>query len=410
MSLHSSRSPSVFLFPLLTAVVMLALAAIGCGPQPTEATSNGARISEGSARAPQHPGHVYSGEDIQAALDQAALKQGDESDGEKRVVVHAGVYRPARYGQALVRFNRRHDGITLVAEGDVVLTAANPDVARRDEPGYPAVVNHVVYFGDGVTGKTVLRGFKITGANNSVMGKTTPEAEAEPEPLSPGLEKTLFHYSDGGGIKVFGRSYPTIENVVVFGNYSSPCGAGVSVEHQGHTDRAVVLRNCIFRDNSCPVTGSAVDLLRGSSAVIENCLFVGNKSNCPLDERSAEVGKWKPDHGCGALTVFPTSKVVVRRCTFTGNRNAVDDSSEGNVYENCIFWRNDAEGGWPPGKRYELDVADASGVRGCFIHGTIDSLQDNLDRAANSVPCDDPQFDEQYRPRAVGFENAGYRP
>lgn len=99
--------------------------------------------------------HVYPKGRIQNALEAAA-----RDPVNKTVYVHAGTYRPPAKGQALIWFNARHDGITLqaVVEAD----------ARA--PSYPAVVNHVVYFGDGVSRKTVLRGFKITGANNFTTG------------------------------------------------------------------------------------------------------------------------------------------------------------------------------------------------------------------------------------------------
>ena len=89
-------------------------------------------------------------------------------------------------------------------------------------------MNHVVYFGDGVSRKTVFRGFKITGANNFTTGS------GEKSPIeSDDIRKTAFFYTDGGGIKIYARSYPTIENVEVYDNYASPCGGGVSVEHLG---------------------------------------------------------------------------------------------------------------------------------------------------------------------------------
>src|SRR5688572_14797869 len=87
---------------------------------------------------------VHPGGSIQEALDAAA---GDLIN--KTVRVHAGIYRPSARGEALVWFNARHDGITLEAVGDVTLTAANPDVADRQASTFPAIVNHVVYFGDG---------------------------------------------------------------------------------------------------------------------------------------------------------------------------------------------------------------------------------------------------------------------
>src|SRR6266700_2455191 len=175
---------------------------------------------------------VQPGGSIQAALEAAA-----KDPANKIVYVHAGTYRPAAHAQALIWFNARHDGITLEAVGEVILTAANPEIADRSAPSYPAVVNHVVYFGDGISRKTVLRGFKITGANNFTTGS------GEKSPIeSDDIRKTAFFYTDGGGIKIYARSYPTIEDVEVYGNYSSPCGGGVSVEHLGQPTDAVLCR------------------------------------------------------------------------------------------------------------------------------------------------------------------------
>ena len=351
---------------------------------------------------------VQAGEDIQAALELAA-----KDPRRKRIIVEAGTYRPRQPGQAMIWFNERHDGITLEAEGEVVLTAANPALADKSQASFPAIVNHVVYFGDGVSRKTLLRGFKITGANGFLTTEDTPE-NIQPDIDAPNLERAKFFYTDGGGIKVFGRSYPTIENVEVYDNFTSPCGAGVSVEHRGHTDgskfQSVLLRNCIFRENRCPISGAAVDLLHGSSAEITNCLFLKNASNGPMDALAETPGKWKPEHGSGALTVFPKSKVIVRRCTFTGNRNGIHDSNPDNIYEDSIFWKNNAPGGWPMGSRYELDLASALGVRGCFIHGDIDDLTKAIDGDDNVLSCPDPRFDADYVPQNEVFEEVGYRP
>src|SRR4029077_9917487 len=163
-----------------------------------------------------HAYRVRPGGSIQAALEAAA-----KDPVNKIVYVHAGTYRPAAHGQALIWFNERHDGITLEAVGEVVLTAANPAIANNKAPSFPAVVNRVVYFGDGVSTKTVLRGFRVTGANNFTAGT------GERSPIeSDDLRKTPFFYLDGGGIKIYARSYPTIERVEVVGNCTSPCGAG----------------------------------------------------------------------------------------------------------------------------------------------------------------------------------------
>ena len=129
-----------------------------------------------------------------------------------------------------------------------------------------------------------------------------------------------------------------------------------------------------------------------------------------MDQRAETPGKWKPQHGSGALTLFPKSQVIVRRCTFTGNRNAVDDSNQGNRYEDSIFWMNNAAGGWPKGSRYELDLASGVGVSGCFIGGDMGDLRAVIDKDQNVVGCSDPRFDEQYVPQAQEFEGVGYRP
>ena len=345
--------------------------------------------------------HVNPGGRIQDALEAAA-----KDPARKTVYVHAGTYRPAAKGQALVWFNARHDGITLEAVGDVILTAANPDVADARAPSHPAVVNHVVYFGDGVSRKTVFRGFKITGAKNFTTGT------GEKSPIeSDDLRKTAFFYTDGGGIKIYARSYPTIESVEVYDNYASPCGGGVSVEHLGLIEDSVLFRHCIFRNNGTQTTGAAVDLLHGSAATLDNCLFVGNVSNMGVDYVGLLGGaEYLPQHGSGAMTVFEGSRATVSRCTFTGNWNGVDDNGKGSTYVETIFWNNTLGGGISPGSRYELDITDGTGVKGSFIHGDLNDLRGTIDKAANTFDPPDPRFDPQFTPRAPEYAAVGYRP
>ena len=348
--------------------------------------------------------HVYPTDSIQQALDQAA--QGTV----KRVVVHAGVYRPDQPRQAFIWFNKAHDGIELVAEGEVTLTSANPDVASRNAASFPAIVNHVVYFGDGVGPSTRMSGFRITGANNFV---TTKGPAIEPTPESE-LDRTAYFYFDGGGIKIYGRAYPVLENLEIVDNYSSPCGAGISVEHRGYVDQHVTIRNCVFRNNRVPITGAALDLLghdKGSAAVIENCLFVNNASNCSMDSRSMRLGSWMPKAGHGAITLFPPSKAQFRNCTIVGNRNGVDDLSPQTTYEKCIFWNNTMEGGWVSGTRYETAIANADGMTDCFIGGAgIIAHRAEPDPQTNVLDAPDPEFDERYVPQNVIYEDVGYRP
>ncbi len=348
--------------------------------------------------------HVYPGGDIQQALEAAA-----QDAARKTVIVHAGTYRPAQPGQALIFFNARHDGISLLADGEVTLHAANPAVADPASHAYPDVVSHTVYFGHGVSNRTLMQGFKLTGSR----GFATFEDPIEPiDPAlgSPGLEKGPFIYVDGGAIKVFGKSFPRLVGLEVIDNAAQMCGGGINVEQRGHQDGALVIQDCIFRNNRCPGTGSAVDILSGGSVVLENCLFVGNISNTGMDAIAKQWGlEHNPEHGAGALTVFPGSKVQVRRCTFTANWNGADDQGQGNTYADCIFWKNTASDGSRPKGPYELDILDGSNVRNCWLHGDIDDLRGTLDPKLNTLQAPDPQFDEFYQPRAPEYDGVGYR-
>lgn len=349
--------------------------------------------------------HVYPGESIQNALDAAAAH-----DKAHVVRVHAGTYSPERQGQAFIWFNRRHDGILLEAEGNVTLTAQNPEIADPKAETFPAIVNHIVYFGDGISNQTRIRGFHLTGANRYVT--KSEEYPIEPKSSLPKLKKAEFFYGDGGAIKIFGRSYPVIKEMLITDNDTSPCGGGISIEHRGFNKNAPLIENCIFRNNRCRVTGSAVDVLPASAAVIRNCLFVENNSNSGKDLVSLHSEKqYNAEHGSGALTVFSRCVVTVEQCTFTGNWNGVDDKAVGSIYKNCLFWKNDKTGGISPLGRYEFDISDGRKVSGCFLGGseTLD-LRDALDHNRNSLNCSDPEFDSNFVPTVGEFVSVGYRP
>jgi hypothetical protein len=269
-------------------------------------------------------------------------------------------------------------------------------------------VNHVVYFGDGVGASTVLRGFEITGANHYVTQSETP-GPVQPNVPEPRLTKSLFFYCDGGAIKVFGRSSPTLERLDVHDNYASPCAGGLSIEQRGFSENAVTIRDCVFRNNRCQITGSAVDVLPGGAAELENCLFVGNVSNTGVDFVSPKDDLRSFEHGSGALTVFKKSRARVVRCTFTDNWNGADDTGEASVWEHCLFWKNGRGGGVAPGTRYELDVVNGAGVTGCRIGGGVADLRGTIDKTRNQLDAPDPEFDASFEPRAKGCEGVGYR-
>jgi hypothetical protein len=347
--------------------------------------------------------HVYPGESIQESLEQAA-----RNPTNKAVRVHAGVYPPDSKRQALIWFNRLHDGVRLEAVGEVTLTAANPDLADPKSSAYPAVVNHVVYFGNGVSSRTVMQGFKLTGANH-FLTKDPPEVDVDTS-----LPRGLFYYADGGAVKIFGASYPTLRDLQIENNYASPCAGGVSVEHAGlggkTSSSAVVLENCTFRNNRAQITGAAVDLLPGSSAIISNCLFVGNVANLGVNYISEN--KAAPEFTNSApLTVFPGSRVTVLNSTFTGNRNGVEDLGQQSIYQNCLFWKNSLGGAFYQGERYELNVGGNAQVVGCLLGGPVLDPNHLISRTKNKVFAGvDPAFDGRFQATAAEYENVGFRP
>jgi len=343
--------------------------------------------------------HVFPGDAIEEAMQRAA-----ENKTIKVVKVHAGEYRPDSKRQALIWFNKTHDGIRIEAEGAVTLTAANPELAAPSEAGFPAVVNHVVYFGDGISSNTVLKGFHITGANNFVTRKLT--GEIEPDRTLP---KNWFFFADGGAIKVFGRSYPRIDQVEVVDNFSSPCGAGISIQHQGFNQQPVLIENCVFLRNRAQVTGAAIDLLAGSAALIHNCLFVGNVSNTGNDVVAKQSGE-RPFVNSGVLTIFKNSRAVVRNCTFTGNRNGVDDMGGSSSYLNCIFLDNNLDTGLKGMARYELAVNAGGKVSGCLIRGIVHDASHVISARDNVLDPPPPKFNKSFVPEAPEFKSAGYRP
>jgi hypothetical protein len=343
--------------------------------------------------------HVFPGDEIQDALQLASSNKTN-----KTVWVHEGDYFPSSKRQALIWLNKRHDGIHLQAQGKVTLSAANPQLATPSEAGYPAVVNHVVYFGDGISSNTVLSGFRITGANGFMTKKLT--RQIEPNTTVP---KNLFFLTDGGAIKVFGRSYPVIKNIQVVNNYTTPCGAGISVQHQGFNDKMVLIQNCIFQGNRTQVTGAALDLLEGSAAHIVNCLFVENVSNTGEDIIAKRAGEPLFTNN-GVLTVFQNSWAIVEQSTFTGNRNGVDDLGGKSSYQNCIFSDNVLDAGLKGQSRYELNINEGAKVTGCFIRGSVLGSSHSLSKEQNSLNPPPPEFDKNFVPQSAVYKGAGYRP
>ena len=58
----------------------------------------------------------------------------------------------------------------------------------------------------------------------------------------------------------------------------------------------------------------------------------------------------------GVLTIFWRSRAEVRDCTFTGNRNGVDDMGGESSYATCVFADNQLDAGLKGFARYVLAV------------------------------------------------------
>ena len=138
---------------------------------------------------------------------------------------------------------------------------------------------------------------------------------------------------------------------------------------------------------------------------------MGNISNTGVDWIGKLTGgfEYNKKHGSGALTVFPRSRATVINNTFTGNWAGVDDKGSGSTYINSIFWNNNLPGGISPGSRYELDVLDSTGVKGCFIHGDKNDLRGTISPLENTFDPTNPNFDADYIPQSPEYIGVGYR-
>ncbi len=343
--------------------------------------------------------HVFPGDNIQQAIEAAA-----RSATQKVVKVHEGVYRPNAKRQALIWFNQTHDGVVVEAVGSVTLTAANPELSRPSAKSHPAVANHVVYFGHGVSSNTILRGFKITGGNGYMTEKFTEQMEP-----NTSVPKNSFFLTDGGGIKIFGQSGPTLDRLEVVDNFATPCAGGVSVQQQFQTNWPVIFVNCVFRNNRAQVTGAAIDLLEGSAAKIINCLFVGNVANTGVDIVSKHSGE-PPFTNSGALTTFQNSWAIVQNCTFASNRNGIDDLGGHSSYLQCLFHQNNLDGGLAPAARYDLMLLHGGRVQNCSFSGAVVDPSGAISKSENSFTPPDPKFDTAFVPGHSAYEGIGYRP
>lgn len=374
-------------------LILITIAAVvGCGKagSPSEMADSGP---------PPIPGPVIAkpGGNLQDLLDKASMATKD-----RRLILRPGVYRSPERRFCLLALTSKHDGVTIEGERGAVLSGR-----LRDNDEQPAV-SHVVYCGDGLTSKTLIRGLTISDASAGDFRSKIPREDFGRR--ASVLRKGLFFLLDGGAVKVFGKSSPTFEDIEFRNNETQLCGGAVSIEHQGFYEHPVTFRNCRFDKNRCPGTGSAIDVLQGSAVRIDNCLFTSNIANYGM----AEIAKsyqltYNEKHGCGALTVFPQSFAWVSDSTFIANWNGVDDRGSSSRYQDCVFAMNDAADGSLPGHPYELDIIHAEGVTGCFFFSDHPDLRGTIPPTENELHADDPRFDESFVPTNPKYADVGFR-
>lgn len=345
-------------------------------------------------------GPVYAtpGDQLQPLLNLAARATED-----RRLILRPGLYSPMRSSFCILGLTAEHEGVTLEGIDGAVLSGISSEIEPVNR------VSHVIYCGHGLTSNTVIRNLKVINARGHVTKVGVPKENFGAQGRY--LQTGMFFHLDGGALKIFGMSSPTIDRCSFEGNQTRLCGGAVSIEQQGLRRAPATFRNCVFLNNKCPATGSAVDVLQGSSVVLQNCLFVGNIGNYGMDQIRKEFGlSYNEKHGSGALTVFPDSKALVSHCTFTQNWNAVDDHGEDSSYSRCIFSGNDKSDGSRPGHAYEIDIPDGDSVKDCVFFSDHPDLQGDISRINNRFLDTPVQFDEEYSPVAPELKDIGYRP
>lgn len=371
----------------LTTVVVLAS---GCGSSTSDSGSQRKDVVKG-------PIYVQAGEDLQAAADSAARAESD-----RRLILRPGIYRPRFPMFCLLALTAKHDGITIEGMDEAIICGR-----ATDTPHIP-LLSHAIYCGHGITEKTQIRNLVITESGGHVTRTGIPIEDA---PGAENLNRGMFFHLDGGAIKVFGRSSPVFRNITFRRNQTKLCGGAVSIEQQGIESPPPTFVDCRFVENECPATGSAIDVLEGSSVVIQNCYFESNIGNSGMADVKLEFGlSYNEKHGSGALTVFPGSTAEVSSCTFIANWNAVDDHGQGSRYRNCLFVSNDQHDGSRQGAPYEVDITDGANVTNCVFFASLPDLNENISRERNVFLSEAPLLDAAKVPIATEFNTIGYRP
>ena len=331
--------------------------------------------------------------DLQYALTTLA-STGDE------IWVKQGIYKPGndrsasfilRDGIALyggfagtesARAQRDPAGNVTVLSGDLNGDDNNniaPDEATRAEN-----VFHVVSSADTETA-TVLDGFTITGGNASLdYGAFTSRGGGMLNIRSnPTLENLIFTRNSalmaGGGVSNENQSHPNMTNIQFTYN-ASEAGAGLSNHSSSPT-----LTQVLFSDNAATLSGGGAANFNGSAPTYLDVTFVGNTSGSfgggistydsePRILRStfhnnhalfnADAG---PGGGQGGAMYNSSSLTWVENTTFVGNTAANGGSGVANLNSNPAFLHVTFTGNWDAIR----NTSSSPGMTNSIIWGNI---------------------------------------
>lgn len=147
----------------------------------------------------------------------------------------------------------------------------------------------------------------------------------------------LVDREEGGGMLIEGGG-PTVRRCFFMFNTAGDAGGGLCIDHG-----APIVDACEFDRNKCYRFGAGAASMKNSSPTFEGCTFIENigsqGSGLHAGLKFGEVG--------------PPGSVVVRHSSFLSNSGQIGAANGGGVnisgadglFEDCLFDRNDANGG-----------------------------------------------------------------
>jgi len=287
------------------------------------------------------------------------------------------IYVPADYSTIQEAIDHCWDGDTIwVADGTytgtgnrdidfkgkaiTVRSESGPETCIIDCQGSEQNLHRGFYFHHRETSDSVLDGLTITGGfqeGESSDGTVCRGGGILCNASGPAIKNCILSDNSatyGGGLHIYNNSNVTLENCSFTGNWAQR-GAGVNNDgsileaidcqfsrnvagsyygglYSGYESSQVILRRCIFRENSARYGAGGLGV-SGLPSIITNCEFIGN---------TAIVEDWSR----GAAIQTTGNDIIIQNCLFSGNKG----NAYGVIYQyrgqvdliNCTFVRNTA--------------------------------------------------------------------